>query len=253
VITVQRLYAHSITLRHLDELTDGGDAVDNNVDNVWASRGNSLVRRHGGGDALSGGTSLEASGVEESHAVTHVDGVGNETTVVKRNLDVLSVRRRGELDVELGAVGLEVLAGELDLGRTSGVSLEVRGSVDFVAELGDEGVLGGGLEDRLLNRVGTRDEKSTVKKEKGDTVVQARDGGLGTGCETLALGLFRVVEENLESRVLSDTESLSTFLTTVDPDDSSVREKSTFNHTTAFRHGVHLPLGVGRERLDATA
>jgi len=42
--------------------------------------------------------------------VTHVERVGDESTVVERNLEVLGVGRHVELDGEGAAVGLEVLA-----------------------------------------------------------------------------------------------------------------------------------------------
>jgi hypothetical protein len=184
--------------------------------------------------------------------VTHVDGVSNETTVVEGNLDSLGVGRGGEFDGEGGSIGLKCLVGDLNSRGTSGVALKVGGSVDLVAELGDVGVLGGGLEDRLLDRVGSRDQKGTIKEEKGDTVVETCDGRLRTGGEALTLGLVGVVDEDLESRVLGNTETLSTLLGTVDPNDGSVSKKSSLNHTTALRHRVHLPSGVGIEGLDAT-
>ena len=185
--------------------------------------------------------------------MAHVERVGDETTVVEVNLDSLGVGRGGELNGELGAIRLESLGGDLDVGRTSGVAHEVRRSVDLVAELSDVGVLSGGLEDGLLNGVGSRDQESTVEKEKRDTVVETGNGRLRASGETLALGLVGVVEENLESWVLGNTETLSTLLSTVDKCDGTVSEKGTFNHTTALRHGVHLPGGVGVKRLHATA
>ena len=147
----------SATLRDLDELANGRDTVNKNVDDIRTSRGNGLVGRHGDGDALRGGTSLETSGVKEGHAVTHVERVSDKSTVVERDLDGLCVGGSGELDVESGS-NLERLAGELDVGGTGGVALEIRGSVDLVAELGDEWVLGVGLEYGLLDGVGAGDE-----------------------------------------------------------------------------------------------
>jgi hypothetical protein len=185
--------------------------------------------------------------------VTHVDGVGDEATVVKVDLDVLGVGRRVELDGELGAISLEGLGGDLNSGGTGRVALEVRRSVDLVAELGNVGVLGGGLENGLLNGVGSRDQESTIEKEKGDTVVKTSNGRLRTSSEALALGLGRVVQKNLKSRILSNTETLGTLSGTVDPGDSTVSKKSTLDHTTTLRHGVQLPGGVGIERLHATA
>jgi len=185
--------------------------------------------------------------------VTHVNGVGDEATIVKVDLDVLGVGRRIELDGELGAISLEGLGGDLDSGGTGRVALEVGRSVDLVAELGNVGVLGGGLENGLLNRVGSRDQESTIEKEKSDTVIQTSDGRLRTSSEALALGLGRVVQKNLKSGVLSNTETLSTLLGTVDPSDGTISKKSTLDHTATLRHGVQLPGGVGIERLHATA
>jgi hypothetical protein len=236
----------------VDELAHGRDAVDENVDDIRTSRGNGLVRRHGDGDALGGGTGLEASGVEEGHTVAHVDRVGDETTVVERDLDLLCVCGSSELDGE-GRSDLEVLAGELDVGRTGRVALEVRRSVDLVAELGDVGVLCVGLEDGLLDGVGAGNEQGTVEEEESNTVVETGNGGLGAGGEALALGLVGVVQEDLKSRVAGNTETLGTLLSTVDPDDSTVGKKSTLNHTTAFGHRVHLPRWVGIKRPDAAA
>ena len=184
--------------------------------------------------------------------MTHVDGVGNESTVVERDLDVLSVGRSSELDVE-GRGDLEVLGRDLDSGGTSGVALEVRGCVDLVAELSDEGVLGVRGEDGLLDGVGSRDQEGTIEKEESDTVVETSNGGGRAGGEALALGLVGVVEKDLEGGVLGNTETLGTFLSTVDPDDGTVGEESSLNHTTALGHRVHLPLWVGIERPDATA
>lgn len=242
-----------LRLCDVDELAHGRDAVNKNVDDVRTSGRNAPVRRHGDGDGLGGGASLEASVVEEQHAVAHVNRVGDETTVVEVDLDSLRVGRGGEPDGEGGSISLEGLGGELNSGRTSGVALEVGRGVDLVAELGDVGVLSGGLEDRLLNGVGSRDQKGAVEKEKGDTVVETGNGGLGTGSEALTLGLGRVVEKNLKSRVLGNTETLSTLLSTVDPSDGTVSKESTLNHATALRHGVHLPGRVGVKRLHATA
>ena len=185
--------------------------------------------------------------------MTHVDGVGDEATVVKIDLDVLGVGRRGELDGELGAISLEGLGGDLDSGRTGRVALEVRGGVDLVAELGNVRVLGGGLENGLLNGVGSRDQESTIEKKKSDTVVETSNGRLRTSSEALALGLGRVVQKNLEGRVLSNTETLSTLLGTIDPSDGTVSKKSTLDHTATLGHGVQLPGGIGIERLHATA
>jgi hypothetical protein len=185
--------------------------------------------------------------------MTHVDGVGDEATVVKVDLDVLGVGRRVELDGELGAISLEGLGGDLNSGGTGRVALEVGRSVDLVAELGNVGVLGGGLENGLLNGVGSRDQESTIEKEKGDTVVKTSNGRLRTSSEALALGLGRVVQKNLKSRVLSNTETLGALSGTVDPGDGTVSKKSTLDHTATLRHGVQLPGGVGIKRLHATA
>src|SRR5690242_4997693 len=144
-------------LLDVDELTHSRDAVNKNVNDVRTSRRDAPVRRHGDGDGLCGGAGLEASVVEEQHAVTHVDRVGHETTVVEVDLDSLGVGRGVKLDGEGGAIGLEGLGGELDSGRTSGVALEVGRSVDLVAELSDVRILSGGLKNRLLDGVGTRD------------------------------------------------------------------------------------------------
>lgn len=236
----------------MDELTHGGNTVNDNVDDVRTSRGNSLVGRHGDGEALSLDVGLEARVVKEDHTVTHVEGVGDESTVVEGDLDVLGVGGGVELDVESGS-DLGALVGDDNVGRTGGVALEVRRSVDLVAELSDEWVLGGGLEDGLLNGVGTSDEQSTVKQKESNTVVETGNGGLGARGETLALGLVRVVKEDLEGGVTSDTETLSTLLSTVNPDDGTVRKKSSLNHTTAFGHRVHLPLWVGVKGPDAAA
>jgi hypothetical protein len=185
--------------------------------------------------------------------VTHVDRVGDEATVVEVDLDSLAIGRGVELDGELRSISLESLGGDLDSRRTGRVANKVRRSVDLVAELGDVGVLSGRLEDRLLDGVGSRDEESTVEEKKGDTVVEAGNGRLRTSGEALALGLVGVVQENLEGRILSNTETLSTLLTTVDPGDCTVSKNGTLNHTTTLRHGVHLPGRVGVERLHATA
>jgi len=235
-----------------DELTHGRDTVDKDVDDVWAGWGNAPVRGHCDSNGLSGAASLEAGVVKESHAVTHVNGVGNESTVVEGNLDSLVVGRGGELDGELRAIGFEGLAGKDDIRRTSRVALEVGRSVDLVEELGDKGVLRVGRKDRLLDGVGARNEEGTVKKEESNTVVQASDVRLGSGGPALALGLDGVVNENLKSRILGDTETLRTFLSTVDPNASAVGQKSTFDHTTAFGHRVHLPLWVCVKWPDAT-
>lgn len=239
-------------LRNVDELAHSRNTINNNIDDVRTGRRNSLVRRHSHSQALGSGTSLEAGVVKEDHAVTHVDRVSDESTVVERDLDVLGVGRSSELDVE-GLRNLEVLGGDLDSGGAGGVALEVRRSVDLVAELGDVRVLSVGCEDGLLDGVGAGDQQSTVKKEKSDTVVETGDGRGWAGGEALALGLVGVVEEDLERRVLGNTETLGTLLSAVDPDDGTVREESSLNHTTSFGHGVHLPLWVGRKRLDATA
>jgi hypothetical protein len=185
--------------------------------------------------------------------VTHVNRVGNESTVVEGNLDSLVVGGGGELDGELRAISLEVLAGKNNIGRTSRVALKVGRSVDLVAELGDKWVLRVRRKDRLLDGVGARNEKGTVKEEKSNTVVQACNVRLGSGGPALALGLVGVVKEDLKGGILGNTEALSTLLGTVDPDAGTVGKKSTFNHATAFRHGVHLPLRVGVKRPDATA
>ena len=243
---------HRRILRNVNKLSHSGNTINDNVDDVRASRGNSLVRRHGDSQALGGSASLEASVVKEDHAVTHVDRVGNESTIVERDFDVLSVGRSVELDVEL-LLDLELLLGDLDGRGTGGVALEVRGSVDLVAELGDVGVLGVGLEDGLLNGVGAGDQEGTVEEEEGDRVVETGDGGGRASGEALALGLVGVVEKDLESRVLGNTETLSTLLSTVDPDDGTVGKESSLNHTAALGHGVHLPLWVGIERPDAAA
>jgi hypothetical protein len=240
-------------LRDHDELTHGRDTVDKDVYNIWASWGNVPVRRHCDGDGLAGAAGLVASVVQESHAVAHVNGVGNESTIVEGNLDSLVVGRCVELDGELGAISLQVLAGKHDVGRTGRVALEIGRSVDLVTELSDEWVLGVRCEDRLLDRVGARDEKGTVEKEESDTVVQASNVGLGSGGPALALGLVGVVEEDLKSWILGNTKTLSTFLSTIDPNAGTIGEKSTFNHTTTFGHRVHLPLRVGVKRPDATA
>lgn len=184
--------------------------------------------------------------------MTHVDRVGDEATVVKVDLDSLGVGRGVELDGECRAISLQGLTGDLNGGRTSRVALEVGRGVDLVAELGDVGILGGGLEDRLLDGVGSRDQESTVEKEKGDTVVETGDGRLGTCGEALALRLSRVVEKNLKSRVLCNTETLSAFLSTVDPSNGTVSKKSTLNHATALGHGVKLPSRVSVKRLHTT-
>lgn len=236
----------------MDELAHGGNTVNDNVDDVRTSRGNGLVRRHGDGEALSLDIGLEALVVKEDHAMTHVDRVGNVSTVVERDLDVLGVGGSIELDVK-GRSNLGALVGDDHVGRTGGVALEVGRSVDLVAELSDERVLGAGLEDGLLNGVGTSDEKSTVKEKESDTVVETGNGGLGASGEALALGLVGVVKEDLKSGVTSDTETLGTLLTTVNPDNSTVRKKSSLNHTTAFGHRVHLPLWVSIKGPDAAA
>lgn len=131
--------------------------------------------------------------------------------------------------------------------------MKVRRSVDLIAEFSDVGVLSGGLEDGLLDRVGSGDQEGTVKEEKGDTVIETSNSRFRTSGETLALGLVGVVKENLKSGVLSNTETLGTFLSTVDPNDGTVSKKSSLDHTTTFRHGVQLPSGIGVKGLDATA
>jgi hypothetical protein len=234
-------------------LAHGRDTVNKNVDDVRTGRRNVPVRRHCDCNSLGGSTGLEAGVVEEQGAVAHVDGVGNKTTVVEVDLDSLAVGRGVELDGEVRSISLESFGGDLDSRRTGRVANKVGRSVDLVAELGDVRVLGGRLEDRLLDRVGSRDEESTVKEEEGDTVVETSNGRLRTSGEALALGLVGVVQEDFESRVLSNTEPLSTLLSTVDPGDGTVSENGSLNHTTALRHGVHLPGRVGIERLHATA
>lgn len=104
--------------------------------------------------------------------------------------------------------------------------MKVRRSVDLIAEFSDVGVLSGGLEDGLLDRVGSGDQEGTVKEEKGDTVIETSNSRFRTSGETLALGLVGVVKENLKSGVLSNTETLGTFLSTVDPNDGTVSKKS---------------------------
>jgi hypothetical protein len=240
-------------LRNLDELAHGRHTVNEDVDNIRTRRCDGLVRGHLNGNGLAGAAGLEALGVEPYHAVTHVNGVGNESTIVEVDLDSLGVGRSSELDGESGAIGNEVLAGELNVGRTSRVTLEVTRSVDLVAELSDVWVLCVGGEDGLLDGVGARDEESTIKKKESDTVVQTCNVRLGAGSEALALGLGGVVEQDLESRVFGDAETLSSELSTVDPSDGTISKEGTLNHTTTFGHGVHLPLGISIERLDATA
>jgi hypothetical protein len=185
--------------------------------------------------------------------VTHVNGVGDESTIVEVDLDSLGVGRGGELDGEGGAIGRKVLARELDVGRTGRVTLEVTGSVDLVAELGDVWVLCVRGEDGLLDGVGARNEEGTVKQEKSDTVVQTCNVRLGAGSEALALGLSGVVKQDLKSWVFGDAETLSSELSTVDPSNGTIGKEGTLNHATAFGHGVHLPLRISIERLDATA
>jgi hypothetical protein len=200
-----------------------------------------------------GAARREASGVKEHHAVTHVDRVSNESTIVQGNLDVLSVGGGLELDVESGTVGDEVLAGDLDAGRTLYVALKVGRCVDLVAELGDVGVLRVRGENRLFYRVGAGDQESAVEEEKSDTVVETGDGGFRSSSPALALGLVRVVEEDLESRVLGDAEALRAELSTVDPDAGTIGKEGSLDHTAAFGHRVHLPLRVGIKGLDTTA
>ena len=162
-------------LRDLNELSNGRYTVYKDVNDVWPSGSDVLVRRHGDRDLLVPLTRLEALGIEEEHAVAHVHAVRNKSTVVQRDLDVLSVGNVVERDDEGRPIGLQRLGVDLDTGRASGVALEVRRGVDLVTELGDEGVLVAGLKDGLLHGVGARDEERCVEQQKGDTVLEARE------------------------------------------------------------------------------
>ena len=84
-------------------------------------------------------------------------------------------------------------------------------------------------------------------------MVKTGDSRLRTSGEALTLGLLGVIKEDLESGILSDAETLSTLLSTVDPGNGTVSKESSFNHTTTLRHRVHLPSRVGIKGLHATA
>lgn len=236
-----------------DELSLGGNAIDEDVDDIRAGRRDRSVGRHLDGDGLAGSSGVEASGIEPNHTVTHVDGVGDETTIVERDLDSLGVGRVVELDGEGLAVSLEGAAGQSDSGRTSWVANEIRRSVDLVTELSQEWDTWASSDDRLLDGVGTRDEKGTIKEEESDGVVKTRNGGAGTGSPSLTLGLSVVVDEDIKGGVAGNLETLSTLVGTVDPDGSTVGKESSLDHTTALGHAVHLPGSVGVKGLYATA
>lgn len=242
-----------VVLRNLDELSHTGDAIHHDVDDVRPRRRNVAVRRHGDRDGLRRLAGPETGVVEEYHPVSHVDGVSDEATIVESDLDTLSGRGSIEADGELGAVGVEVLAGKDDVAGTGGVSLEVRRGVDLVAELGGEGVLRGRLEDRHLDGVGAGDEEGTVEEEEGDAVVQAGDRGPGAAGEALALGLGGVIDQDVEGGLAGELEALGALFGAVDPDDGAVGEEGTFDHTAGLGHRVHFPFGVGVEGVDAAA
>jgi hypothetical protein len=92
-------------LRNLDELAHGRHTVNEDVDYIRTRRCDGLVRGHLNGNGLAGAAGLEALGVEPYHAVTHVNRVGDESTIVEVDLDSLGVGRSSELDGESGAIG----------------------------------------------------------------------------------------------------------------------------------------------------
>jgi hypothetical protein len=188
-----RRFIKSNHLRDHDELTNGRDTINKHVNDIRARGSDARVRRHRDGDGLGGGSGVEAGGVQPYHAVTHVYGVSDETTIVERNLDSLGSSVIGEGDCELGAVGLESLGRQHNLGWADGVTLKIRRSVDLVTELSDVGVGSGRCIHGLLNRVGARDEEGTVKEEQGNTVIETGDGGLGSSAPSLAESLGRIV------------------------------------------------------------
>jgi hypothetical protein len=181
-----------------------------------------------------------------------VHRVGDEASIVKGDLDSLSTSWVGELDGERGTIGLESLGGQGHARWSSGVTLKVRRSIDLVAPFGGIGMLGVGSVEGHFDGVGARNEESAVEEEKSNTVVEAGDGGLGSSGPALALGLCGVVDQDLECGLGGKIETLSTLLSTVDPDDGTVSEQSTFDHTTALWHGVQFP-SSSTKRLDATA
>ena len=61
------------------------------------------------------------------------------------------------------------------------------------------------------------------------------------------------IDEGFVGGVGGETEPLSATVATIEEDDGTVGKESTFDHTTSFRHGIKLPGGVGRERLNPTA
>ncbi|TLD31366.1 hypothetical protein PspLS_03068 [Pyricularia sp. CBS 133598] len=244
-------------LRNL--LADARNAVGNDKEDVVSRRGDVVGRRRLGDEVLGRHAGGEAGVLEVHHAVAHVHAVGDVAVVVERDLDVLDrLAGQAEAHVERATTGRAGRHGgarqrHVERPQVLPAVAQVGRRVALDPELGRVRRLLAHLEDRLLDRVAAGDEDRAVLEHQRHRVVHARDVGRSGRRETLAQGLRRVVEERGESGLVGHAKALGSLVSAVDKKDGAVQEENTLNHDTSVGHGVHLPLGVRVQWLDATA
>ena len=190
--------------------------------------------------------------------MVHVDRVGNIAAMVQSNLNGLVASGGSELDGELLAVGGQSLGAQCNGGGplVCVVAGEIRWRIDFNTVLGHvifgRSLVGDGLEERHLDRVGSGNHEGAVQEEQSNRVVEARDVGCRACVPALTKRLGRVVDQHFQGRILSYAEALSSEIATVDPDHGAVREQRAFYHSTTFGHAIHFPFRRCGQRLDAS-
>jgi len=95
--------------------------------------------------------------------------------------------------------------------------------------------------------VGSRDKDATIVKEDRFRVIHTSNDGFAKLGDTLASGKGRVVEESIQIWIIRQSETSNALLSTVQDEESAIREGNHASHHTAGRLKKELLLGDREE------
>ena len=218
-----------------DPLGVRGRGAVKDEQHVPAERADVYIRRRCDGTVIAITCHLREEDAS-SHQVTM--GAGGSSD--KRDLQVC----RGTLEeVDIDVVSLAIIpmrVGDSVRGLSRPVG-QIRWDVDFNSEFFREffaaiRIVGLG--------VGPRDKDATIREKDCLRVIHASNDGVTESGDTLARGESWVVEESLQIREVCQSETGNTLLSTVQDEESAIRESSHASHHTAGRLGRESLLGV---------